>query len=49
MKHIRKVSVVRADAVSDFSNAVWRAWQDMISEKGLTLLGSIDISSLSEK
>ncbi len=28
MKHIKKISTVRADAFTDFLNAIWRAWQD---------------------
>lgn len=28
MKHIRKITTVRADAFTDFMNAIWRAWQD---------------------
>lgn len=28
MKHIKTISMTRADAFTDFLNAVWRAWQD---------------------
>ncbi len=28
MKHIRKISATRADAFTDFLNAIWRAWYD---------------------
>lgn len=28
MKHIKKITMVRADAFTDLLNAVWRAWQD---------------------
>jgi hypothetical protein len=28
MKHVRPMTVAKADAYSDFFNAVWRAWQD---------------------
>jgi hypothetical protein len=28
MKHIKKISTVRADAFLDFFNAMYRAWED---------------------
>lgn len=28
MKHIHKVSIIRADAFTDFMNAIFRAWSD---------------------
>lgn len=28
MKHIKPISVTRADAFTDFFNAIWRSWQD---------------------
>ena len=28
MKHIKRISVTRADAFIDFFNAFWRAWRD---------------------
>ncbi len=28
MKHIKKISVVRAEAFANFFNAFWRAWRD---------------------
>ena len=49
MRHVRSVTVARADAVSDFMNAVWRAWQDFILEMGLTFLGSFNLTTLTEK
>mgnify|MGYP006972337459 CR=1 FL=1 len=33
MKHIRKMTLKRADAFNNFMNAVWRAWQDFRYEK----------------
>ena len=28
MKHIKRLTTARADAFTDFTNAVWRAFQD---------------------
>lgn len=28
MKHLRPVTVARADAFTDLYNAIWRAWRD---------------------
>ena len=28
MKHVKTMTVAKADAYSDFFNAIWRAWQD---------------------
>lgn len=36
MKHVRLVSripVVRAEAISQFLNALWQAWMDFVFEK----------------
>lgn len=33
MKHLKRISVVRADAFTNFMNAMWRAWQDFRFEK----------------
>lgn len=33
MKHVKRITVVRADAFINFMNAVWRAWQDFRFEK----------------
>lgn len=33
MKHIRTISVARADAFTDLLNAVYRAWLDFIFAK----------------
>jgi len=33
MKHIRKVSTIRADAYSDFLNGLVRVWQDFVFAK----------------
>ncbi|HIJ65799.1 MAG TPA: hypothetical protein HPP77_07585 [Candidatus Hydrogenedentes bacterium] len=43
MKHIRAVSVVRADAMSDFTNTVWVAWKDKLYETGR---GYLDVYEL---
>ena len=28
MKHVKKISVAKADAFTNYYNAIWRAWQD---------------------
>lgn len=33
MKHVRLVTVVRADAFSDFLNSLFRAWSDYVFAK----------------
>jgi hypothetical protein len=33
MRHIRKMTLRKADAFTNFLNAVWRAWQDFKYEK----------------
>ena len=33
MKHIKTITVARADAFTNFFNAVFRAWQDFLFEK----------------
>ena len=33
MKHIRRMTVLRASALEDFLNALWRALQDLIYAK----------------
>ena len=33
MKHIKTITLARADAYADFLNAVWRAWQDFLYAK----------------
>ncbi len=38
MKHITRISAVRADAYGDFLNAIWRAWQDFLQAKKVGLL-----------
>ena len=33
MKHITPITMVRADALASFWNAIWRAWNDFLCEK----------------
>ena len=33
MKHIKPITTMRADAFTNFMNAVWRAWEDFRYEK----------------
>ena len=33
MMHLRKITLQRADAFTDFMNAMWRAWQDFRYDK----------------
>jgi hypothetical protein len=33
MKHIKTITVTKADAFANLFNAVWRAWQDFLYEK----------------
>lgn len=33
MRHVKVVTVKRADAYTDFLNALWRAWQDFRYQK----------------
>ena len=33
MKHLKRMSVSRADAFTDFWNAIWRAWQSYNYDK----------------
>lgn len=33
MKHLRRISMSRADAFNEFMNALWRAWQDFRYQK----------------
>ena len=33
MKHIKTITVSRADAFTDFMNAFWRAWMDYRRDK----------------
>ncbi len=33
MKHVTRITVARADAFTDFWNALWRAWQDFRYDK----------------
>lgn len=28
MKHLKTISIARADAFTDFTNAIYRAWRD---------------------
>ncbi len=42
MKHVRSVSLVRADAMSDFTNSVFVAWKDFLYAQGLGFLDSFD-------
>ena len=39
MKHLKKISTTRADAFTDFFNAVWRAWQDFLYAKKNEVFG----------
>jgi hypothetical protein len=38
MKHIKRISTVRAEAYGDFLNAVWRAFQDLLVAKKVGLI-----------
>ncbi len=33
MKHIKTITTARADAFTNFLNAIWRAWQNFLIEK----------------
>ncbi|MFP4500049.1 MAG: hypothetical protein ACLFTT_03530 [Candidatus Hydrogenedentota bacterium] len=33
MKHVKRITVARADAFTDFWNALWRAWQGFRFDK----------------
>ena len=37
MKHIKRISAVRADAIGDFWNAIWRSMQDLFQAKKIDL------------
>ena len=33
MKHIKTISTAKADAFTNFYNAIWRSWQDFRYQK----------------
>jgi len=37
MKHFRQITVARADAFTDFWNALFRAWQDFRYDKASSI------------
>lgn len=45
MRHVRTISLVRADSVSDFTNTLYVAFKDLLYAQGLGFLDSFDFLS----